>query len=89
MGDSVTWCERSMEISMNEIHTLELLCMSSFETMTFKGPDGSLRNTQYLYHLDVPSEIMREQMGGTLGVLHKRGLSWEYPGTSPIPYVVL
>ena len=58
VGDSITWCERSMEISVNEIHTLELLCMSSFETMTFKGPDGSLRNTQYLYHSDVPSEII-------------------------------
>ena len=54
-----------------------------------KGPDGSLRNTQYLYHSDVPSEIMREWMGGTPGALHERGLSWEYPGTGPAPYVVL
>ena len=89
MGDSIAWCEGSMEISVNEIPTLELLCMSSSKTITFKGPDGSLRNTQYLYHSDVPSEIMREQTGGTPGVLHERGLSWQYPRTGPVPYVVL
>ena len=58
VGDSIMWCEGSVEISVNEIHTLELLCMSSFKTITFKGPDRLLRNTQYLYHTDVPSEIM-------------------------------
>ena len=35
MGDSIMWREGSMEISVNEILTLELLCMSSFKNDNF------------------------------------------------------
>ena len=40
MGDNNKWCEGSMEIRVNGILTLELLCMSSFKTINFKGPGG-------------------------------------------------
>ena len=36
MGDSTGWCEGNMEISVNEILTLELLCMSSFKNDKFQ-----------------------------------------------------
>ena len=36
MGDSIAWCEGSMEISVNEILTLELLCMSSVKNDNFQ-----------------------------------------------------
>ena len=36
MGDNNKWCEGSMEIRVNGILTLELLCMSSFKNVKFQ-----------------------------------------------------
>ena len=86
MGDSIAWCEENMEISVNEILTLELLCMSSFKNDKFQRSWWTEVVVTEKHSVLVSfgfAELGSARMDGSdPGALHERGLSWEYLGIS-------
>ena len=93
MGDSITWCEGSMEIRVNGIPTLELLCMSSFKNDKFQRSWWTevvvAQKHSVLVSYGCAKLCSMRWTGGTPGLPHERGLLQWYLGTGPIPYVVL
>ena len=78
MGDNNKWCEGSMEIRVNGILTLELLCMSSFKNDKFQGSWQTEVVVAEKHSVLVSPGCAQlgglRWMGVTPGPPHKRGL---------------
>ena len=81
-----------MEIRVNGILMLELLCMSSFKKVKIQRSWQTevvvAEKHSVLVSFGCAKLDSMRRTGGTLGPPHERGLSQWYLGTGPIPYVL-